>query len=258
MRICEQVLFPVNPAGSVEMVCSGESVPFSGSIGVRGHAAPLLVREVDDVEERVEGQGARPQVLFRTMVGRVVGRQAAGLRVESELVDPVRSPVRDVRNIGEPVRSVRQNRVRAVRRVLPLDGRKGRHAVVVDRVHRRRALVVVGREHEAPGPVGRHVHGLALQRRRAEKRQAPGTLVDPVAGDLLAPPAADIEHALVGRERQRRRPALDRHVFLPAQRAAGGVHREDRDLVVVLERDVHVMRILPPAHLSPSCPETSR
>ena len=132
------------------------------------------------------------------MPGRIARGQAPGILVKRELKDRVGPSVGDVRHERKSVGPVCLDGVGPVRRVAPFDGRDGSDPAAVHGVDRNGALVVIGREHKPAASISRHVHRLALQRRRPYEGESSRALVDPVTRNLLLASPAHIEKVLAG------------------------------------------------------------
>jgi hypothetical protein len=140
------------------------------------------------------------------------------------------------------VRRIGQDRMRVRRRLDDLLRRPD--LAGIDRAHRHLVPAIGRAQQIAAAPVGRDIGHAVRQGGVAEMRQLAGLGVDREARDRQRLAAgADMEHALVGADRHRRRrprlgEARDRHLLDLGQAAALRVEREDVNIVALGVADI--------------------
>ena len=216
-----------------------------GVEAVAADAASLLVGEVEDVEGGMEAEVAWAEEIFQLDDGRVVRGDLASGFVEYELPDLVGAVAGDVGNKGVAVGRVGLHGVGAGGSVKGDDRRAAQRAVVSDGVHGDASALVVGRQHEPATPVRVDVDGPGVEGHRARSREAAAGLFDAEAGELGVLAAAGVEVIAVGADGEGEGAAVDGNVLAVGETAAVGVDGEDRDLVVLVNCDVHI-----PGHIS--------
>jgi hypothetical protein len=146
------------------------------------------------------------------------------------------------RLVDVAVRRVGQDRMRVRRRLDDLLRRPD--LAGLDRAHRHLVPAIGRAQQIAAAPVGRDIGHAVRQGGVAEMRQLAGLGVDREARDRQRLAAgADMEHALVGADRHRRRrprlgQARDRHLLDLGQAAALRVEREDVNIVALGVADI--------------------
>ena len=179
----------------------------------------------------VEAEVSRPVRVLRADPGRVVGRDAARIRVEAELENGVGAGAGgDVGHVAVAVGGVGLEAVGARARFQPLHRRPGHRAVAADGVNRGVSGVVVGGQQVVAGPVGGHVTGVRLQPRRADQFQVAAAGVQPEAGDLQVVPTAHVNKPPVRAGGHGRRPPRGLRFSEEFQAAVGGVQGEAQQL----------------------------
>jgi hypothetical protein len=123
---------------------------------IAGYAAALLVREVDEIEARMETIVAWAEASGRFDPEWRIGGQMAGLRIEPELRNKIGAGIilgrlqdivveaGDVRHKGELVGGVSLDGMGAVGRVLPIEGWCAHCTVISERMDRRTAALIIG------------------------------------------------------------------------------------------------------------------
>ena len=125
----------------------------------------MLVREIDEVQARVEAVVPRTHQFPLLDPERRIGCQPAAPCIEPELGDEIGAgdvlrrlqhivlDAGDVRHKDEAVRGIGRNRVGTDCRLVPVDWRCSYRSIRPDRMHRDKAALVIGTEQVLAGAV---------------------------------------------------------------------------------------------------------